>query len=162
MKVDDDNCLTRYMVRNRWKTVFWNQPEALMSTTLGINGVEKFRGQLLRWARTTIRSNAVSMFRDRVCWYRHPWTTLAMFLPAYFNLALVYDSALIISLLMAGGSGWWFLGLGLALILSKLLKSLDHLMRNPRDIGFWVLGILFGYMHSFIKMYAIWTADNST
>jgi len=148
------------MVKNGWKTVFWNQPEAMMTTTLGISGINKFKGQLLRWARTTIRSNMVSMIDDRICWRTHPWTTLAMFMPAYFNIALIYDAALFLTLWMASGTEHFHV-LTAVLTLSKLVKSLDHLGREPRDIGFWMGGVLFGYLHSLIKIYAMCTADNS-
>lgn len=83
-----------------------------------------------------------------------------MFVPAYFNIALIYDSALFLTLYLATGTdylGW----LVWALALSKLVKSLDHLMREPRDIGLWFVGVLFRYLHSFDELYAIATADNS-
>jgi len=160
MKVDDDNFITRYMVKHGYKTVFWNQPEAMMTTTLGVSGIVKFKGQLLRWARTTIRSNCVSMLQDKVCWTAHPWTSIAMFASAYFNIALIYDATLFLTLYKATETG--YLGwLALALALSKLVKPLGHLIREPGDVGFWVLGVLFGCLHSFVKIYAIWTADNS-
>lgn len=67
LKVDDGNFTTRFMVNHGYKTVFHNHPDALMETTLGVDGIEKFEGQLIRWARTTWRSNSTSLFRDRVC-----------------------------------------------------------------------------------------------
>ncbi|PQE29401.1 capsule polysaccharide synthase protein [Rutstroemia sp. NJR-2017a WRK4] len=79
MNVDDDNFITRYMVNHGWKTVFHNRPEACIESALGVQGGwGKFAGQLLRWARTTWRSNLRSMLIDCVCWERHPWTSYAM------------------------------------------------------------------------------------
>jgi hypothetical protein len=44
---------------------------------------------------------------------------------------------------------WWFS--------SKVIKLIGHFKRNPWDICFLPLSILFGYFHSFIKAWALLT-----
>ena len=159
MKVDDDNFTTRLMVRQGYKTVFHNHPNALMETVLGNKGGKKMHGQLKRWVRSTWRSNSTSLFVDRACWKRHPWTTYAMFLSSFVNFALLYDGALLFTLIKSGRGEYWPVFL-LALLVTKIIKPLPHLIREPRDILFLPIGILFGYVHSFYKAYALLTAGN--
>jgi cellulose synthase/poly-beta-1,6-N-acetylglucosamine synthase-like glycosyltransferase len=160
MKVDDDNCITRWMVNNGWKTVFHNSSDAVIETTLGATGgLQKFRGQLLRWARTTWRSNSTSLFSDRTCWRVHPWTTYAMFISSFFNIALIYDPLLVLTLHRSGYTQYMY-ALLLAMLISKLIKPIEHLRREPQDIIMLPLGILFGYVHSLFKVWAFFTAGN--
>ena len=162
MKVDDDNCITRFMVNNGYKTVFHNEPAVLMRTTIGgEGGHKKFSGQLIRWVRTTWRSNPTSLFADRKIWRAHPWTTYSMMISLFFNISLLYDPALFFTLWKAGFlREYWHL-LALFLIGSKTIKQVPHLMRNPDDVWpFWIFGMLFGYYHSLIKIKALLTAKN--
>lgn len=161
MKVDDDNCITRWLVNHGWKIVFHNSPDAVVETTLGTTGgFEKFRGQLLRWARTTWRSNSTSLFSDRTCWTAHPWTTYAMFISSFFNIALIYDPLLVLTLYRSGYTRHMY-SLLLAILLSKLIKPIEHLRREPQDIMVMLpQGIIFGYVHSLFKIWALFTARN--
>jgi cellulose synthase/poly-beta-1,6-N-acetylglucosamine synthase-like glycosyltransferase len=162
LNVDDDNFTCRWMVNHGHKIVFQNAPEALMETTLGTTGGwKKFRGQLDRWARTTWRSNATTLFADRTVWRSQPWCVYAVYISAFVNLALFYDSALFVTLYFSSfetrSAMWWLGGL---LFASKLIKPLPHYMRNPRDLVYLPFGILFGYYHSFIKLNALFTCTN--
>jgi cellulose synthase/poly-beta-1,6-N-acetylglucosamine synthase-like glycosyltransferase len=161
MKVDDDNYITRWMVNHGWKTVFHNAPDAIMETSLGTTGgVEKFRGQLIRWVRTTWRSNSTSLFAERNCWSVHPWTTYAMFISSFVNIAIIYDPLLIYTLYRSGYTQY-MCTLLLAILVSKLIKPIEHMRREPQDL--WVmlpLGLLFGYVHSLFKIWAFFTARN--
>jgi hypothetical protein len=160
MKVDDDNFTTRFMVNHGYKTVFHNDKHAILATTLGTTGrIPKFSGQLLRWARTTWRSNTTSLFVDRTCWKVHPWTTYAMFLSYFVNLALIYDPLLAYTLYKATGTQYFPIFF-LLLFLSKLIKPFPHLRRNPEDIGFFFGGILFRYAHSLVGIWALVTSYN--
>jgi hypothetical protein len=163
MKPDDDNYMTRYCHKNGWKTVFHNDPDACIGTTIGVEGgsasrrINKLRGQLLRWARTTWRSNLVTLFHDRVCWQLYPWTTYAMFISSLVNLAIVYDPLMLGFLWLSGPQSVHFCGALLVLFLSKCVKPFQFFLREPRDIWFIPYGIVFGYVHSFIRLYALIT-----
>jgi cellulose synthase/poly-beta-1,6-N-acetylglucosamine synthase-like glycosyltransferase len=160
MKVDDDNFNTRFMVRHGYKVVFHNDPKATIETTLvhDPGQLTKFRGQLLRWARTTWRSNLKSLITDRACYQSIPWTTYAMFLSSFTNFALIYDALLFITLSWSGSN--YMPALVMVLLLTKLIKPLPHLMRERDDWWFVPGGILFGYLHGFIRLYAFVTMDN--
>jgi cellulose synthase/poly-beta-1,6-N-acetylglucosamine synthase-like glycosyltransferase len=162
MKVDDDNFITRFMVNHGYKTVFHNEPAALMQTSLGVEGgFEKFRGQLIRWVRTTWRSNSTSLFAERKVWHAHPWTTYAMMISLFFNISLIYDPLLFYTLSRSGylkEYGYALLGF---LVVSKTIKQVPHLIRNPDDWPFWLANFLFVYFHSMLKIYAFFTAKNT-
>jgi hypothetical protein len=161
IKVDDDNFNTRFMVRHGFKTVFHNDEKALIRTTLvsGEGQLEKFNGQLMRWARTTWRSNLKSLITDRACYRHTPWTTYAMFLSPFVNIAIIYDSILFATLYLGGG-GKHVGTLALVLVLTKLIKPLPHLMREKSDWKFVPGGILFGYAHGIIRIIAFLTMNN--
>lgn len=161
LKVDDDNCITRWMVNHGWKTVFHNSSDAIVETTLGTTGgLQKFRGRLIRWVRTTWRSNSTSLLADRTCWRVHPWTTYAMFISSFFNIALIYDPLLVLTLYRSGHTQHIYT-LIIVLLASKLIKPLEHLRREPGDMYVMLpLGLLFGYVHSFFKIWAFFTAGN--
>jgi cellulose synthase/poly-beta-1,6-N-acetylglucosamine synthase-like glycosyltransferase len=165
---DDDNFITRWMVNKGWKTIFHNDPGALMETSLGTyGGWKKFRGQLDRWARTSWRSNSTTLFVDRTVWKTQLWSAYAVHFSAFVNLAFFYDGALFCTLYHAEIPGWvpsvlgnkvsLFVLLGASLFLSKLIKSLPYLCRNPRDIVYLPFGIMFGYWHSWVKLWALLT-----
>lgn len=161
LKVDDDNCITRWVVNHGWRAVFHNSPDALVETTLGTTGgYQKFRGQLIRWARTTWRSNSTTLFSDRTCWNAHPWTTYSMFMSTLVNVALIYDPLLIFTLYRSGYTQH-MTTLILALLISKLIKPLQHLRREPQDIIMVPMGLVFGYVHSFIKIWALFTTHKT-
>jgi cellulose synthase/poly-beta-1,6-N-acetylglucosamine synthase-like glycosyltransferase len=159
MNVDDDNFVTRYTVNHGWKTVFHNRPEACIESALGVQGGwGKFAGQLLRWARTTWRSNLRSMLIDCVCWERHPWTSYAMFVSLLFNISILYEPMLFLCLYNSGfATRDVYLGLLCLLIISKLLKPWSYLRRNPEDVCWVVPGMLFGYAHGLLRLYALVT-----
>jgi cellulose synthase/poly-beta-1,6-N-acetylglucosamine synthase-like glycosyltransferase len=159
MNVDDDNFLTRYMVNRGWKTVFHNRPEACIESALGVQGGwVKFTGQLLRWARTTWRSNLRSMLIDCICWERHPWTSYAMFVSLLFNISILYEPLLFLCLYKSGfATRETYLGLAFLLVVSKLLKPWSYLRRNPDDLCWVVPGVLFGYAHGLLRIYALFT-----
>jgi cellulose synthase/poly-beta-1,6-N-acetylglucosamine synthase-like glycosyltransferase len=158
LKVDDDNCITRWVVNHGWRAAFHNSPDAVVETTLGtVGGLPKFRGQLIRWARSQWRSNSTSLFSDRTCWSAYPWTTYSMFISSLVNIALIYDSLLVFTLHRSGYTQHMST-LVLALVISKLIKPLEHLRKEPRDILLVPMGLIFGYVHSLIKIWAFFTA----
>jgi cellulose synthase/poly-beta-1,6-N-acetylglucosamine synthase-like glycosyltransferase len=160
MKVDDDNFNTRFMVRHGFKTVFHNDPLATITTTLVTTPkcIPKFRCQLMRWARTTWRSNLKSLIMDRTCYQRTPWTTYAMFVSSLVNFAIIYDILMAYTLYKSRTNQ--LCAFFVILLLSKIIKPLPHLMREYSDWKFVPFGILFGYFHSFIKFWAMLTMFN--
>ncbi len=48
----------------------------------------------------------------------------------------------------------------MVLLLTKLIKPLPHLIREPKDWRFVPGGIIFGYAHGFIRLWAFLTMDN--
>jgi cellulose synthase/poly-beta-1,6-N-acetylglucosamine synthase-like glycosyltransferase len=160
LKVDDDNFITRWMVAHGWKTVFHNSPDAVVETTLSITGgATKFKGQLIRWVRTTWRSNSTSLFAVNAVWSAHPWTTYSMFISSFLHMPLVFDPLLIYSLYHSGYRHY-VCTLLLLIFVSKLIKPLEHLRKEPKDLFLVPLGILFGYFHSAVKIYALFTAGD--
>ncbi len=66
LNADDDNFVTRWLVRNKWKTWIQYDRECEIETTLE-NGL-KFLYQCSRWARSNWRSNWTSLVRERYIW----------------------------------------------------------------------------------------------
>jgi cellulose synthase/poly-beta-1,6-N-acetylglucosamine synthase-like glycosyltransferase len=160
LKTDADKFITRWMVAHGWKTVFHNSPDAVVETTLGITGgVTKIKDQLLRWMRTTWRSNSTSLFAENAVWSAHPWTTYSMFISSFLHIPLVFDPLLIYSLYHSGYRHY-VCTLLLLILVSKRIKPLEHLRKEPKDLFLVPLGILFGYFHSAVKIYALFTAGD--
>ena len=172
---DDDNFITRFLVRNGWDIKFQTHDEAIMETTLG--EYPKYLSQCLRWVRTTWRSNCASVFTDRVVWYRQPWSIYAIYWASFFNFAFFYDGALIFTLLRTsyGGSdncnsimhdlgsshcadcaayNLPLTALILWILASKLVKLVPHFLKVPGDLIYFPGYVMFAYFHSFIKLYA--------
>lgn len=155
---DDDNYITRYAMKKGWKIKFQCGEDAMMQTTLGTTGGwTKFRGQIIRWARSQWRSNSCSIFRDgKTTWTQHPWTALVYYTGTMFNFAAVWDPLIIYTWYRSSFNlSWYYLG-GIILF-SKLIKLWPLFKHNPQDIWMWPMLILFGYLHSFIKFYALLT-----
>lgn len=70
LNADDDNFVTRWLVKEGWKTWIQYERECELETTLE-NGV-KFLYQCSRWARSNWRSNFTSL-----CVERHVWRYVA-------------------------------------------------------------------------------------
>ena len=157
---DDDNYITRFVVKEGKDIKIQFCDDARIETTLGtVGGYTKFSSQLLRWARTTWRSNTTSLFKDGQVWYRQPWCVYAVYFTMYFNFALLWDPLIVYTFLK---SDYYFDNGGeihlyqiVTLILgSKLVKLLPHFFEEPSDILLFPFYVLFAYFHSFIKLWA--------
>ncbi|KPM40066.1 hypothetical protein AK830_g6499 [Neonectria ditissima] len=100
---DDDNFLTRDAMKKHWLIRFQDTEEATIETTLG--EWPKFRRQLLRWARTTFRSNPV-MLRDPSFLCRYPWSAFMVYWAGITNFALLWDVFMITALVKSNGTRW--------------------------------------------------------
>lgn len=152
---DDDNFLTREAMKKHWLIFFQDTEDATIETTLG--EWPKFRDQLLRWARTTVRSNPV-MLRDPQFVSRYTWSAFMVYWASLFNFAIVWDALLIFSVYM--GSSTRLADLLLLLIWmfwTKTIKLIPHFLKYPSDFPLMFCQILFGYVHSFIKLWALIT-----
>ena len=174
LNTDDDNFLTRWVINMGWKIKFQAGEEATMVTTLG--HYPKFLLQCIRWSRTTWRSDFVSLFRDRVIWRALPWSTYAVYVSSLFNFALIYDAALVYTFYYAegakeatpgseawseeGGSWKWMWALVLWILGAKMVKVAPYFWAHPWDLLLLPGYIVFGYLHSFIKLYALLTFWN--
>ncbi|KAF6234803.1 hypothetical protein HO173_007023 [Letharia columbiana] len=168
LNADDDNFITRWMVNHGWKLKIQYSEDACIETTLG--EYPKYLFQCMRWARTTWRSNPLSLLSRRT-WTTQPWSIYAVFLTSFINFALFYDVALLTTLRIyltdpASSSSHpvtpatGLLTLGLWILCSKLVKPWPHFRRHPRDLAYLPGYILFGYFHSLLKLWALLTFWN--
>lgn len=160
LNADDDNFMMRWLITHDKKIFIQNGPAALMHTTIN-NDWDKFSEQLLRWARTTWRSNPCSVLEGKVM-RTQPWSFYATNLALLLNFAVVWDSLLLWTLHLAtvGHSDHrTILSTMVAWILfSKFVKLAPFFWRNPADLV-WFPAYVFGaYCHSFIKAKALFTA----
>ncbi|KAF5233555.1 hypothetical protein FAUST_8099 [Fusarium austroamericanum] len=149
---DDDNFLTREAMKKHWLIVFQDTDDATIETTLG--EWPKFKDQLLRWARTTVRSNPV-MLRDPVFVTRYPWSTFMVYWASLFNFAILWDVLLIYTLVKSENMKASDLMVLLVwMFWTKVVKLIPHFLRHPSDFPLMICQVLFGYAHSFIKLWA--------
>lgn len=155
---DDDNYITRYIVRNGWNIKWQNQPEALMETSLGVTGgYKKFNGQINRWARSQWRSNPCSVFTDRSIWRRgYIWGGL-LFCASFFNFALVWDPLIVYLWYHSSYINFTVYHVAFLILGSKFIKVAPFFYRNPQDIWLFPFQVLFAYSHSFVKFWALLT-----
>jgi cellulose synthase/poly-beta-1,6-N-acetylglucosamine synthase-like glycosyltransferase len=166
---EDDNCLTRWLVNHGWSTRFIRGSQARIETTIGVvGGYKKFWNQLLRWTRTTWRSNSTSLFADRTVWRTAPWGVYCIFLTSFTNFALPTDAALLFLASKATGSGGvpfapstGLMLMALWVFASKLVKTWQFYLRNPRDIVYIPFAIMFSYFHSIVKLWSLLTLTDT-
>jgi hypothetical protein len=157
LNADDDNFLTRWLVSRGWK-LGWQHGAACMETYLGDTGFKKFNSQCLRWVRTTWRSNSTSLC-DGAVWKNYPWSVYAIYWTSFFNFALFTDFSLFY---LCRASGWSSLGLVFWILTTKMVKPLPYFLRHPWDLIYFPGYLLFGYYHSILKLYALFTTTNTT
>lgn len=168
LNADDDNFVTRWLINHGWKTAWQDIDGGRIETTIGDDkgGMPKFLAQNLRWMRTRWRSNATALFRDRTVWTVQPWCVYAVYITSFVNFALFFDTGLMYSLWTATegtrlGDRWmWMSALLLWILCSKIVKTAAYWRRHPRDLIYLPGCILFGYFHSLIKLYALFTFWN--
>ncbi|KAF8846901.1 hypothetical protein BDZ45DRAFT_709871 [Acephala macrosclerotiorum] len=161
LNADDDNFVTRWLVAKGWKTWVQYNSECEIETTLENN--IKFLYQCARWARSNWRSNWRSLFKERHIWRKQPWSTYALHLTMFTNFAIIVDPLLFWSYYESTSSfdklskaSYWAVFL-IWWLTTKNIKLIGLYKRNIRDVWFLPVFILFGYSHSFIKLYAFIT-----
>lgn len=166
LSADDDCYITRTVVRKGYELRFQNHPNAIMHTTLGVDGVvaattieklKKFHGQLLRWQRSTWRNSTCNLFTDRTVWKRQKWTTWAGFINMLVNFALFWDLLIVYAWYQSGFEGFTKYHLAAMIIGSKMVKLADFFRHNPRDLVWFPFYVVFAYVHSFYKLWSLLT-----
>lgn len=165
---DDDNFITRWVLKNGWKVKAQCQKEATMTTILGMypQGFKFFPSQCQRWSRSTFRQNPIALFIDRDIWWTWPLTVWTTYFPWLYNAALVWDSLALYTLtqttIFTESSHRWLLFFGMLyfLQLTKLVKTAAWWWAHPLDfLLFFVIPVypLFTYRHSLMKIHTAFT-----
>ncbi|KAI6708825.1 hypothetical protein PZA11_005887 [Diplocarpon coronariae] len=166
LNADDDNFVTRWLVSNRWKTWIQYNPQCEIETTLENN--PKFLYQCSRWARSNWRSNYTSMFIERHVLYQQKWSTYALHLATFTTFSILFDPFILYALwkatedLSEHGRLHCMLAQVFFMVWVKAIKLISLWIRNPADIIYWPLSIVFGYLHTFIKIYALCTHNTTS
>lgn len=166
LNADDDNFITRWLVNHGWDTWIQYENECMLETTLENN--PKFLAQCLRWARSNWRSNYTTLFVDRTVWYRQPWSVYLIYSATFTSLGLLWDPAFFVLYSVASRNwteasrywGWWVVCA--IYIYSKNIKLIGLYRRNPYDIRYFPLVVAFGLFHGFIKIYALYTWNETS
>ncbi|EJT69092.1 hypothetical protein GGTG_13360 [Gaeumannomyces tritici R3-111a-1] len=102
---------------------------------------------------------------ERHVWRQQPWSTYALHIATFTSLAFVFDP-LILASLWWGTADWDVVSrrcaFGAMLVFfafTKVVKLVGLFRKNPADIVFLPLSIVFGYLHGFIKLYALFTLN---
>ncbi|KIW64397.1 hypothetical protein PV04_09332 [Phialophora macrospora] len=156
LNADDDNYLTRALIKRNWKIKFQDTNDALILCDVGV--YPKFLWQCLRWARTTFRSNLCSLITDRSVYQAHPWSVYALMISQMINFALFYDGAMVWTLTRTDFySPSAVKALCMWILVSKLPKLLPYFWRHPLDLVYLPMYYIFAYSHSLIKLVALLT-----
>ncbi|KAF1943517.1 hypothetical protein EJ02DRAFT_373354 [Clathrospora elynae] len=178
LNADDDNFITRWLFSHNWKIQMQNHRECEVETTL--ENDSKYLRQCLRWVRSNWRSNLTSLTEGHM-WMSYPWSLYAVFQTTLTQWAFLLDGLLFASVYFAlSEAGYyaaeddkhsrdtqWQRSLFWALfiahwVFAKTIKLIPHLLRNPGDVRFVPVSILFGYFHNLIKMYGCITVTETT
>lgn len=162
LNADDNNFMMRWLISHGKKIWIQNGPEAIMHTTID-NPWSKFYQQLLRWARTTWRSNPRSIAEGTVM-RTQPWSFFATNLTLNINFALVWDPLLLWKLHRATVSSLQhksFLQVMVSWILfTKFVKLAPFFWRNPGDLVLFPVYVLGAYLPSIVKLWALMAAHH--
>jgi hypothetical protein len=95
---------------------------------------------------------------------QQPWSSYALYIATFISLALVVDPLLLASCWWAT-EGWdpasrryaFWAQFVFMFGFTKVVKLVGLFRRNPSDIVFLPVSVLFGYLHCLIKLYALFT-----
>jgi glycosyltransferase involved in cell wall biosynthesis len=165
LNADDDNFVTRWLVSHQWKTWIQYEKECEIETTME-NGA-KFLYQCSRWARSNWRSNWTSMVVERYVWKQQLWCTYALHFATFTSLAFLFDPLLLVTCWWAT-AGWesqedrayaFWAQFIFMFGFTKVVKLMGLFIRNPSDVMFLPISVVFGYFHGIIKLYALVTLN---
>jgi hypothetical protein len=160
LDADDDKFHTRWLIEHGWNIALQAGPETTMTTELG--EWPKYNGQVVRWLRTSCRSNPSSL-SHRISWLRHPYTTYTLF-AWFFRLSLIQEPLmfwLLHATLKAHDMLPAFRTVAFTLYafvnIMKFVKISAHFKKYPSDIVYFPSYILYGYWCTIVKIYTFWT-----
>ncbi|KAF9698179.1 hypothetical protein EKO04_003469 [Ascochyta lentis] len=166
LDADDDKFHTRWLIEHGWKMKIQALPETTLMTENG--ELDRFYNQVLRWTRTTWRSNPKELSHAKV-WRRHPFTSITLLL-WMVRMSLIYEVLLFWLLYKscqgkssAGKSQGFAVEAGLLalwIVALKFNKISPHFVRHPKDLVFFAPYILFGWYCSLVKIWAGLTCWN--
>lgn len=166
LNADDDNFVTRWLVSNQWKTWIQYNKECEIETTLENN--IKFLYQCSRWARSNWRSNYTSLVTERHVWTQQPWSTYALHVATFTSLSFAFDPWILFVVVKAT-ENWTpelrfyaLLAQVLWMSVTKVVKLIGLFSREPSDLIYLPVSILFGYFHGLIKLYALFTLRHTS
>ncbi|KAK3393818.1 nucleotide-diphospho-sugar transferase [Podospora didyma] len=167
LNADDDNFVTRWLVAHQWKTWVQYHPDCEIETTLETS--IKFLYQCSRWARSNWRSNWTSLMHEKHVYTQQPWCTYALHIATFTSLAFIFDPLIIYSCWRATedwtpASRQTFLLAEIIFMFAftKTVKLMGLFRRNPGDIIFLPVSIVFGYFHGLIKLHALFTLKETS
>lgn len=94
---------------------------------------------------------------------QQPWSTYALHIATFTSLSFVFDPLIIFLTIKATAPysstiQLWALIAQLAFMsASKVVKLIGLFRRDPRDVMFLPVSIIFGYCHGWIKLYSLFT-----
>ncbi|KAM5358180.1 hypothetical protein ACJZ2D_015522 [Fusarium nematophilum] len=149
---------------HQWKTWIQYEKECEIETTL--ENSHKFLYQCSRWARSNWRSNWTSMVTERYVWKQQWWCTYALHIATFTSLAFAFDPLLLASCWWAT-AGWDLQNRRYAFwsqfifmfAFTKVVKLMGLFLRNPSDVIYLPVSIVFGYFHGLVKLYALVTLN---
>lgn len=169
----DDKFLTRYVIKNGYKTYHQLLHDCELSTPFE-KGMRLFK-QFIRWSRNTWRSDFNCLFVERKIWRNNPYTAILMFdkmfVPFFQIGGLVYTivlcfthNSLLPSFLSGSGENsntvfdyQLFVGYLIWLFVSRCIRLFYYLWEYPWHIFMIPLFIVFQYFQALIRLYALVT-----
>jgi cellulose synthase/poly-beta-1,6-N-acetylglucosamine synthase-like glycosyltransferase len=142
---DDDKFLTRWIYKHGWKIKI--QRAVYLETT--VEESSKYIYQCLRWVRARFRGNLAILRSERFIW-SFPWGIYAL-LRASLQPFISPDTLFYSSVAF----GVWLLS-------TKVVKMIPHFLRNPLDLIWLPVLILFAYFHSLLNVYALCTLTETS
>jgi hypothetical protein len=165
LNADDDKFHTRWLIDHGWKIRLQAGPESVMTTELG--EWPKFNEQVLRWMRTTWRSNPRQLLHYK-SWAVYPYTTWTL-MNWFFRLSLVQEPLMLwllratlkeVGKLKDFKTGaiilyTWIVGM-------KSIKIMPHVKKNPKDLMYLPAYLGYGYWATLVKVWALLTCWNAS
>ncbi|CEL06847.1 hypothetical protein ASPCAL10019 [Aspergillus calidoustus] len=157
-----DNFLTRWTVKEGYAVRIQSSHDACVEIALDNAGVTGFLAESLRKARTAFRSSCASL-TSPISWFRHPWCTYAVYATSILDIPLVYDAALVYTLWDSrlGEQQHAFFYLSRVMLGAKLLEVIPYFLREPQDMFLAPGYLLWSYVHSVLKVFAMVTFWNT-
>jgi cellulose synthase/poly-beta-1,6-N-acetylglucosamine synthase-like glycosyltransferase len=158
----DDKCITRWIFVQP-DVKMYNQicDQCTVATTF-YDGM-KFHKQTIRWARNTWRSDikTVTVHGD-IMWRKGTWLCLIMIDRFVSPFSMIIGLILIIIGLIQHPNEY-ILAFWLSwLLLSRGVKLFNYFMYNPGKIIYLFVFVIYNYISSIIKLYALCTVKNTS